>query len=554
MKYSNFSFLFFYALYGVIFFIGTEICFAQESIDSLDYYYSAILKPKKPTDLPNGIRYYTKQKENDIFQGDTLSAIQRLRMIAIGQMKIGNSYDSENSIVEALGLIDQLENKHTLTDDRSGLYNQLGRIYRNLNDHQAALKSFDVALQISKKTKDSITILNNIANVYKDLEAFEQANQQYQLVYQKSLESGDSLQLAMALDNLGLVQSKIGLPEAFINLIKGLEIRKAKNDLTGMYTSYKSLANYYLDKGDNVNAKMYANNGYDVAKKINSSSYLQDALSVYMKVNDNPKAKEYMRLNDSISNAKQLASNKNAFIKYNLDEERKMVAQSKLEQEKEKGMKLLYQAITVFVVLLLIASFFMFRYRNKKGKIEEAYKTETRISKKVHDEVANDVYHVMTKLQINPNNNEEILDDLDKIYAKTRDISKENSTIDVGDNFGETLNDLLLSYKSQNVNIITKNLSKINWNSISTIRKTTIYRVLQELMTNMRKHSEASLVALNFNRTGSKIHIDYKDNGVGCAMKKNNGLQNAENRIKSINGTISFESEINEGFQSKITV
>jgi signal transduction histidine kinase len=37
-------------------------------------------------------------------------------------------------------------------------------------------------------------------------------------------------------------------------------------------------------------------------------------------------------------------------------------------------------------------------------------------------------------------------------------------------------------------------------------------------------------------------------------LKKSNGLQNVENRMKDIGGTIIFESETNKGFHVKMTV
>jgi len=104
------------------------------------------------------------------------------------------------------------------------------------------------------------------------------------------------------------------------------------------------------------------------------------------------------------------------------------------------------------------------------------------------------------------------------------------------------------------VNIITKNLSKVNWELIPELQKTALYRVLQELMTNMRKHSKATVVVLSFMQSGKKLKVAYKDNGVGCDLKKGNGLTNAENRILSINGTITFESQINNGFHVTITI
>ena len=73
-------------------------------------------------------------------------------------------------------------------------------------------------------------------------------------------------------------------------------------------------------------------------------------------------------------------------------------------------------------------------------------------------------------------------------------------------------------------------------------------------MTNMKKHSKASLVALTFLQKNSKLTVNYNDNGIGCNLSKNNGLNNAENRIHTINGTITFESEPNRGFKAQITV
>ena len=70
----------------------------------------------------------------------------------------------------------------------------------------------------------------------------------------------------------------------------------------------------------------------------------------------------------------------------------------------------------------------------------------------------------------------------------------------------------------------------------------------------MKKHSQATLVVIIFNQAQNKIEIKYSDNGIGCDIKKNNGLQNAENRINSLKGTITFETSIDNGFKSIISV
>ena len=88
--------------------------------------------------------------------------------------------------------------------------------------------------------------------------------------------------------------------------------------------------------------------------------------------------------------------------------------------------------------------------------------------------------------------------------------------------------------------------------TVSEIKKTTLYRVLQELMTNMKKHSQANIVVVVFSQKNKKVTINYNDNGIGTTLKKHNGLQNVENRIQSVNGTITFTSTVNKGFKANI--
>lgn len=71
-------------------------------------------------------------------------------------------------------------------------------------------------------------------------------------------------------------------------------------------------------------------------------------------------------------------------------------------------------------------------------------------------------------------------------------------------------------------------------------------------MVNMRKHSKANLVGLTFEQNGAKLLISYSDNGMGSQLKKQLGLQNMENRMRSIGGSITFDTEPNKGFKSKI--
>ena len=81
------------------------------------------------------------------------------------------------------------------------------------------------------------------------------------------------------------------------------------------------------------------------------------------------------------------------------------------------------------------------------------------------------------------------------------------------------------------------------------------FRILQELISNTLKHSEANNVALHFRFTANQLSIDYKDDGQGFdrqayEAKKDRtsfGLKNLESRIAFLNGEITYETAPGQG-------
>lgn len=549
MEKPLFSFLFFVLLFGII----PQDIISQNQTDSTNYYYNRLLKPKNSSDIPEAINYYTLLMEENLKAGKTYEAIKNLRMIAIGQFEIGNSFDSESATVEALKLIDNSSHSDTLRNAKVGLYNQLGRIYKTTQRNEVAIDAYNNALRFSKNQDDSLIILNNKGVIYKELGQYENALEQFKLALSKNEIKQHIKSYAMLLNNKGAVQAKLRDPEALPNLQLALKLRDSINNISGKYSSYRNMAIYHFDKSDTIKALEFANRAYEVANTLNSITFLEDALSLFVSMSPDPKIVRYEKISDSIAKEKQLAENKNAFMKYNVEKERKNTIAAQLENEKQKTWKIFILALGLVGFVLAIVAYFVIKSKYKQENIEQIYTTEKRISKKVHDEVANDVYRLMAKLQSKPAEKDEILDDLESIYDKSRDISRENSAIDI-ENFQEVLSDLLLGYENQNVSVIRRDSANINWSQIPDIKKTNLYRALQELMTNMAKHSEASAVMLNFNQKGKNISIKYVDNGKGCEIKSKNGLRNAESRIEAINGTITFESEPNKGFKATITI
>ncbi|MBN4047037.1 ATP-binding protein [bacterium AH-315-P13] len=552
MKKFTISFLF-SSLFLVLFFIMKK-SEAQNHVDSLNYYVDIVKNSKSNDSLIKAFNYLQKQRLTNKKLGNSLGEAYNLIYIARIQRKIGALNDSENSAIEALELLDNLENDKYSTKYKLTIYNDLGILYKELSMYNQSLEYYNRILKIAE-LQNKATILNNIGNVYLMQGNYNKAISYYSISYMSSLNYKDNKAIARAQDNLGFAQSKIEHPDALKNMMGALNIRIEQDYEQGIITSYLHLSQYYIDRKDKESGLIYINKALDIADSSKNIKYKKNVLSLLLEINEDSRIIEYKRINDSISKSERVAKNEYASIIYDFDKEAKRANENELQMEREKSKRILYQALGVFVLLLSILAYFKIKSRHKKETIQQVYNTETRISKKVHDEVANDVYQVMIKLQADHNsNNEALLDDLENVYIKTREISKENSAIDFKEDFKNILNDLLLGYNGDNVSVVTRDLNIINWKAKSNLSKTVIYRVLQELMTNMRKHSKATIAVLTFKKRASKIIIDYKDNGIGCNLKKQSGLQNAENRITSIKGTINFESEINKGFKAKIVV
>ena len=149
---------------------------------------------------------------------------------------------------------------------------------------------------------------------------------------------------------------------------------------------------------------------------------------------------------------------------------------------------------------------------------------------------------------------ENLLQKLDDIYGRVRGISKENNRIDTGADFTKSMKEMLSAYNTSQRNIIVNNLEDINWEIVDETKKITINRILQELMVNMKKHSNASLVLIKFESDPKSILIHYTDNGKGSDKTKmvKNGILNMESRIQAIKGTIDFDTAPDKGFKAKI--
>ena len=88
----------------------------------------------------------------------------------------------------------------------------------------------------------------------------------------------------------------------------------------------------------------------------------------------------------------------------------------------------------------------------------------------------------------------------------------------------------------------------------TSIRKT-LFRAVQEGITNGIKHGKSTVFVLKIAKKNGMIEFLLQDNGVGCpAIVMGFGLKSMQERIKEVSGTMKLVSEQSEGFRIAITI
>lgn len=84
-----------------------------------------------------------------------------------------------------------------------------------------------------------------------------------------------------------------------------------------------------------------------------------------------------------------------------------------------------------------------------------------------------------------------------------------------------------------------------------------IYRIIQELVTNIHKYAEAETVDISLKTDDKTITIIVADDGKGfdtTKKRKGVGISNMMNRVESFNGELKIESSAGSGCRTTIII
>ncbi|MEM7594523.1 MAG: sensor histidine kinase [Cyanobacteria bacterium P01_A01_bin.83] len=241
---------------------------------------------------------------------------------------------------------------------------------------------------------------------------------------------------------------------------------------------------------------------------------------------------------------------------------------------------LLFAFVLIFVLLLVGA---VIAEHRSKAKLTQAHRRlqqyalkienqatlqeRNRIAREIHDSVG----HYLTAQSIQLENTALFLErDLTKAaghLVKARQLGKDalaNIRASVAtlrtnplkeQSLGLLIKQLIADFKS-NTNI--KIVDKIELNSdLSDEVSISLFRIIQEVLTNITKHSQATEVTFNLKQDKQKIILSIHDNGCGFDPSHNTtgfGLQGIQERAAALQGKVKINSESNQGCQINLEI
>lgn len=455
------------------------------------------------------------------------------------------------------------------------IYNVQGQNYLSTYDFTNAELYFKKALRLKTSLWRKRVALNNIAATYKNKNEYDKAIEIYQIlasnVHASKHKHLDDSNYAFVLDNMGYCYYKKGNnDEALKCYYKALEIRLHPKSSEGLVNSYRHLSTYFQKKDPQL-AKKYATEALKTATKMKSVTEIVLSLSVAIESSEGNELKKhikkYIHLTDSIAKAGKMNKNQFSTMRYEskVDKEQNLQlkaekTENELQLERHKNRNFISYIIIVFIIGFFVILIFYLSLKGKKEKKEAVFESEKRISRKLHNKLALQVYNTLSYVKETDvetvENKNKLLNNLEKIYSQTRTISRENSIIETNEKYESGLKEMISGFKTSQISILTNGLNDINWTKIDRNKKIIVYRILQELFQIMKSSSNVSLVIVSFKIIQKNITVTYSDNRVETENEKTilkNTLQNVENRIKTINGTINFDHNLEKGFKINFT-
>ncbi len=527
----------------------------------------------------SAFQYYHQSKNISTLIKDSLSAGCRLLSIANLQREAKDYLGSEIISIEALHYLEPIK-AHEFT---VYVYNNLGIVSKELNQNDEAIKYYKKALKtnnlktdLQKKEEGYLYIINNLGHLYQLQGQHSKAISYFKkgLIY-NDIERKYPIQYAFLLENLAFSNFSIGKTKKVLDQYKKvLTIRRQLKEYQELSTTHINLADYYKKFKNQKKAVYHSNEALKYAKQTHNNKRWLEALQNLSELTTGEQSKkylqEYITLNDSLFQKERLLKNQFAKIRYETDKKEKENTVLKTDNEKKQA-EITYQkqqktigwlAAASGILLFGLSVMFFFQRRRKllyQAQLERVQAREherQQIAKSLHDEVAGDLRLLHQKLE--KSNLLEEAKKLDTVKDNVRNLSHQLSSVSFDKvSFKDQIINLVSDYFELDFRITVTGLQEYDWQTINDAIKRLLYLSTRESIQNSKKYAQASKLTIDFALEKKYVHLTITDNGIGFdtnVSKKGIGLQNLQERVEELNGTLDIDSEVGNGTKTNIQI
>ena len=530
--------------------------------------------------------YHQAEKLYRLLSNDEMAA-RMLFNKAYVMFYYGNYLESEIMVSQSLKLLKKSDDKRLIFT----CYNLLGSALKNMEEYNSALLYYLNAQQLlnnynkiinedDNKNNFRLILSVNIADVYERQFEYSKAANELESVLTKDLKGKWPKDYATVIGNLGYVKTKLGhLQEGEAMMKEALSLSRKSGVASSIVYKLHNLGKYYVDTKDSLQAIRYLKESLQLAEKLKSTDDVKinlQLLSTIDKANTSYYDKRYITVSDSLTKVQRKNRNKYARIEYET-----AVVEDANKELSSKNLYLIFGVVVLVAALgvryvigqrkeiayrkqLQAAELELFDLmRSSQVALNSAREEEqNRISRELHDNVMNKLYG--TRLQLGMLNSPSIpdvevkrleqIDVLQTIEQDIRAISHDLHTDVVASHFDYPV---LLAQCVQQLSSTTQtNLhldcaAGIDWESVSGLVKITLYRMVQEALSNVVKYAVATDCHITIGQAdASTLLLTLRDTGKGfdlATASSGIGLKNMRDRARLVKADFHIESVIGQG-------
>lgn len=488
-------------------------------------------------------------------------------------------------------------------------YNNIALLYADLNEHERAIEYYLKSLEIRRRLdlkKGLYSSLNNLGITYKNQKKYEEALRCFYEAVEIGQELGYQMGLGLTYSNIGIVltgQQKFD--QSIEYHLKARGISQVTEDSLRLAANLINLADNYRKTGKYQTALRDIQQGIAILKNSRSAISLMDAYAVqveiYSGLGRDKQALEiyriYSTMKDSLFNVEKAEKIEDIQTRYETAKKEKVILTLKektARQEKEKALadlrlanrkRWIYGLILGIVASIFLAGFII--QRNKrlaldrrdraiireredgiKAVIDGQEEERQRIAKDLHDGIGQQLSGLKMAWQALHNKlSEKVPDEITTIESLTKTLDDAASDV-------RTISHQMMPRVLKEMglipaleDILEKGLGSSNIkygfehfgleDRLAARIEISLFRICQELINNIIKHSGATEVSLQLFKNQNKLVLIVEDNGVGFDRGKHNegiGLINIKSRLNTINGEVNYEPSPNTGAVATIRI